>query len=571
MKHERAVLAKAVAAFASLIALAGCGGGGGSAVGPPPSLPPADPGRPTVQRGVSAVPGINRIPLDMIKVTNKEMQKMFVIVEFDNDFHAHGVRRVGCDSYTLQCSDPESYSGIHRDANGNVTTRAGSTPFTSITDDLVAAGRDPYETWRTAQVDGMPDLKIASYSTHLGNGRIAVGGSPPHFLAVYGAGNGSGTEPLWSIDEESAERARRAIVQDKLLLVGGWDKDANGNYVRHATSSSCQGNGISEGCVWAPFVVSDIPGTSASAPHVASALASVLSVFPDTSHQDLSRFAKACSRKTGNGIPTLLVSWGGVGVADFTCMGGVTDALASLPTGGRANVVLDGQEISVGGRDLSLSAARIAHSAPPLPLRSSAAGPRPSSDGTTLSVKGRDGLPGSRAASVRAVPTGDGAMVTGTINMGDVFTSVSAGKNDNFFGFVRGHEKGVNEIRVSAGHVNAFAYLSGARSGGGASVRSASGQGVGVVLRNNFSVSERTEIAVSAQAEKFLGGSAELGSGSVSYGSTDLRASGWSQQVSIGPEVTLDDSKTLSLSATAWKPDGGDEQYSAGAQFRWSF
>ena len=82
-------------------------------------------------------------------------------------------------------------------------------------------------------------------------------------------------------------------------------------------------------------------------------MASALAVFPDTSHQNLAKFGKACALKRGNGIEALLRQSGGVGVADFTCMGGVVTALANLPTGGRTTTI-NGSPVTVSGRTLSL-------------------------------------------------------------------------------------------------------------------------------------------------------------------------------------------------------------------------
>ena len=97
-----------------------------------------------------------------------------------------------------------------------------------------------------------------------------------------------------------------------------------------------------------------VPAPVFSAPVFASALASVLAVFPDTSHQDLAKFGKSCAKKTGEGIEALLARSGGLGVADFTCMGDVISALTDLPTGSTANVVINGTSLQVSGRRLSL-------------------------------------------------------------------------------------------------------------------------------------------------------------------------------------------------------------------------
>ena len=68
----------------------------------------------------------------------------------------------------------------------------------------------------------------------------------------------------------------------------------------HDLSNSCRD--VDDGCIWAQF---DFPGigggTSASAPQFASALASVLAVFPDTSAGDLAAFGKILCQEGGRG------------------------------------------------------------------------------------------------------------------------------------------------------------------------------------------------------------------------------------------------------------------------------
>ena len=133
---------------------------------------------------------------------------------------------------------------------------------------------------------------------------------------------------------------QEAVKNNQVLYVAGHTR-SNGDYIRDPSSSGCKVDGayasISEGCLWAPFTANTgkgtYVGTSISTPLVAMSLASIFAVFPETTGENLAKFAKACAKKTGQGIPALLAKAGGVGVADFTCMGTVTGALANLPTG----------------------------------------------------------------------------------------------------------------------------------------------------------------------------------------------------------------------------------------------
>ena len=148
MKRERTTPAIVMALLAQ-IALAGCGGGsgGGFMAEPRPTEPES---QPTVRRGVSSVPGINQIPADMIKVTNKEMQKQFVIVDFLED-HARLVQQVACNSYTLQCENSGSHAGTTL-KNGIHISHTGSAPYTSF---LIADTGTPVSEWHESQIRSM--------------------------------------------------------------------------------------------------------------------------------------------------------------------------------------------------------------------------------------------------------------------------------------------------------------------------------------------------------------------------------------------------------------------------------
>ena len=95
-----------------------------------------------------------------------------------------------------------------------------------------------------------------------------------------------------------------------------------------------------------------------------------------------------------------------------------------------------------------------------------------------------------------------------------MFASVAAGPRDDFFGHARGHE-GVFELRGSAGHKNLFLTLSEQYSVGGGAIRSAHGTSFALMAQERFSLTERTTLTASAGVHRFLGGEADLSSGSV--------------------------------------------------------
>ena len=101
-------------------------------------------------------------------------------------------------------------------------------------------------------------------------------------------------------------------------------------------------------------------------------------------------------------------------------MGGVTNALTNLPAGGRTNVTIQGQVVSVGGRDVALSF-----------MPSSAF----AEDGFVWEQEGQ-----ATGYSVNVIPTGgENSMLVGLKRMGDFFASAAIGTTDNFFGFADGH------------------------------------------------------------------------------------------------------------------------------------
>ena len=401
--------------------LAACGGGGGSVIRP--SVDPIDPVNPPTSAysvGPYAINGIERIPQSMVKLTREEMQRKFVIVDA-SESHAWKVGLVMCDSY-IQSGDCDSQAGKFINADGTIRTEKGSSPYTKI----VSPPRSDTNVLAVREVAKMPEVKIVNFS-HGGNDAAShIGDS---YLAVHGTGNGSGNLPWYDdlVSPEDKVRIAAAIREDRLIYVSGWDRDANGIYVRHEFSDSCRGDDIQEGCIWTRFHLDARGGgTSYSTPHFAAALASVLAIAPDTTPQNLARFGKACVKKTGEGIEELLRVSGGLGVADFACVGDVVTAMANLPAGGTTNVTVNGQPVTLSGREIVLSFA----------------------GGSVDISEGADGL------FFSTVPNGGEAVlfVTG-YREGDLFAFFTAGTRDDFFGFRKEHRQ-VRQSGVTAGHEN---------------------------------------------------------------------------------------------------------------------
>ncbi len=308
------------------------------------------------ERGFSAIGGIDRIPLDQVKMTNRDMQEAFVI--FDKSLgHMNNVGGVACDSYVTQpdqCWDPANRTRITRHTDDYRESNAGSAPFTELLD-LERASK----LWLEQESERMGAVKIVNHSFH-GASAPQTSGFP--HLSIWAAGNdghnGSWVEEYWESDTQ--EEMAGEIAAGRLLFVSGFSRDVNDNYIRHPSASSCRG--VDNGCLWASLVIDTSDGgfafgTSFAVPNVAAALASILSVFPDTEYQDLARLARACAKKTGEGIDGpngLLATSGGVGVADFSCMDEIVPAAAALAAGETAALAIDGWEIAVSRRSIAV-------------------------------------------------------------------------------------------------------------------------------------------------------------------------------------------------------------------------
>ena len=325
----------------------------------------------------------------------------------------------------------------------------------------------------------MPEVKIVIWPVA---GNAAADNIGDSYLTVHSVGNGS-DNPLWYDDFDLTAPADRvkiaaAIREHRLIYTAGWIRDANGNYTRHPHSYSCREDDIREGCVWTRFHFHYGGGTSYSAPQYAGALMSILAIMPDTTPQNLAKFGKACVRKTGNGIEELLRVSGGLGVADFACVGDVVTALANLPTGGTTNLSINGQPVTLSGRRIALS---FAGGLGDIPVET-------------------DGL------FFNAVPSTEKRfLLVAGYRKEALFTALSLGIRNDFFGFDKEH-RNIREAGVAAGHENLFLTLTEQRSDGGNSIAEAVGRSLNVTARKTFALTEGTSLTVTALADRFLGG-----------------------------------------------------------------
>ena len=286
-------------------------------------------------------------------------------------------------------------------------------------------------------------------------------------------------------------------------------------------------------------------GTSYSAPQLSAALASVLAVFPDTTPENLAKFAKASARKTGNGIATLLAQSGGVGVADFESMGKTIAALGSLPTDGRTDVTINGQAVNLGSRDFVLSFAQ-------------------SQSARYFADNGDEEDP--ERITFRVVPNeGNTAMAFTTLREGAFFASLGVGTYDSFFGYAKGHGE-IFGSEYAVGHENLFLHLTDVRSSGGHLVSRTEGKSFGLAADRKFRPADDLKVRFTVNVEKFLGGEAEI-----PFGKVELNEGEWNRRIGASIEYAMDERTTLGLDSRLFLPTNGETAGQAGFRFSRTF
>ena len=579
----------AVAVLAA--ALAACTGGGGG--GPTTSIPPAPnpaprpmpaptpapnpdpapttPETPAAERrgaltaGRFYAKGIERIPLNALKATNEQMRDMFAVIEavlpYEEVKIVDGVRRkqhldvvlaVACHSYIRACEDPYAVDDVPYQFHLGVRTRS---------DDHLQMER---------VVANLPStIKIVSISYGGDTPAVLRGASLP-FASIESAGNESRDtlyRPGFS-ENEGSRNVRAAAAADKLLLVAGY-RIEGGVYKRSEVSIGCIGEGISESCIWAPdgffFPEADtvdgprnnVGGTSASAPHVAASLASVLAVFPDTSPVNLIRLAKACA------IPTPSLP-GGVGRADFACMtktgddgewrAVTADEFAALLSPDRmSGLVFPG--------DARITGTFVGRNGKPVTLGARTRG----AFGFTGFAAGVPGVSLGRAAGVFPVAAdGEGNPSVGFGYMAEsgLFAAAAWGSRPGFFGLGKRYGY-VNAAAfdASAGHRNAYVRLS-RQTSSAPYVRKVRGDALGVTATGTFEVGARTWLTLSAHMDRFLGGRA-----ATAFGPVTIDASPWNGAAQLFAERRIEGGGAVTFTVDRLWPGRGRGETSVKAGY----
>ena len=501
-----------------MVTVVGCGGGSTRPDSPPGTIVCSD--GTVVPRGhecppqkpesTGPLPGIERIPRSAIRATPAEAAGMYTILEFNYgaaDGHAVRVSRTACESHILGCD-------------------AGR-PFNLISaDDLEEEGRRDYNLADAYRYLVPSTTKIVSGSfapSSTAMGELTRQNTP--FAFIQAAGNSpteDGSDPAsefghWRNAWNDSDIAA-ALRNNKVLVVAGY-RIVDGEYIRDEGSVSCEG--VEEHCLYAPFMFQTEDGeryfgTSHSVPQVASALGSVLAVFPDTESTELVKLAKACAVAEER--------LNGLGRADFTCM----------------TVMSDGGQWQVVGVDDILSP--LAMQGMQFPGRASMSGTFANSAGNEITLgltslglfTFTPGVPVITEDSVTGFfPIALGEEDEYTLGVGYVtdsgwFGRVAHGRRDSFFGLGSAHGyAGSTAMDADVGHRSVFARLSWQKSDSTRLIHKAEGIAVGLGAQHDVYQDGGFTIGVAGNVSKFLRGSADTAFGPVSIGE-----SRWNHEVS---------------------------------------
>ena len=565
-----------------ILALALLGGCGGT-VYHPQSRPPA-PGAPTKVcrngsvvpeaqpcRGRLTLPGIDNIPLADISRTHAQMRQLWAVTDYYsgvNGSRRHGrlLRRVACRSYIVECDDPEE-AGSRPFAYFQNYAGAGDYAEIDYAAAGLAEGSRNANAWFKREIDGA-GARVASVSIQP-DGRYLVGqyGDGLDFLVVHSAGNlGSDAFPV-AAHEPRYDGIRRAVGADKVVYVAGYDVNGEGDIVRHPNSSGC--DAVSDACVWAPFETPGVGGgTSFGAPRVAAALASVLAVFPDTTHQDLARLLKVSSRQAST-LPN------GLGVVDFS-------RLTTLDASGEWRLVTGGGEFNDAVAPLQLNNVVLPGSAAIASDFAISADGEAVAFATTLAgtfTRTRTSLltgPHEYATPVVAglgegfslrLSQPDGDLYAGGVYEHDssrLFAAAGFGVRNDFFGLDGRHGYGQTlGYEANLGHRDLFFRLSRQETAGRGNglVHSAQGAAIGFTARRAFAITGRTQVEAALSADKFTGGEART-----VFGAVRMAHSDWSRTAAVQLTYRPTPRSRLVAGVEVFSPPHGDSISTVGVR-----
>ena len=573
------------ALMTTLALLSGCGGGGGE-VSQIPSPTLSQPLKacgngdvvPTTQpcRGRLTLPGIDNIPITSISRTNAQMRGLWAATDHYspvNGSREHGrlIRRTSCWSYIVECDDPEE-AGSRPFTYFQNYSRTGAYGEIDYADAGLAVGSRHANAWFKRELDNA-GVRVASVSI-LPDGYGLVGryGNALDFLVIHSAGNeGTNAFPIRPYGL-SYNRIKSAAGADKVVYVAGYAVNRRGDIVRHPRSSGC--DTVSSACVWVPFVTPGVgAGTSFGAPRVAAALASVLAVFPNTTHQNLAKMLKTSARK----VPTLP---NGLGVVDFT-------RLTTLDASGEWRLVDNNGEFNAAVAPLQLNHVTLPGNAAVASNFAISSDSEAVTFGTVLtgafgrttpSVLSGFHEPGSPV--VAGVGEGfsfrlsqpDGDLYAGGVyrhGPSNLFASAGVGIRDDFFGLDGRYDYDrMLGYEANVGHRDVFLRVSRQLAQGRENglIESAEGTAVGLTARRSFALSQDTRVGATLNLDKFTGGEART-----VFGAVHMGESGWNRTLSVHLVHQPSPHATLAAGAEVFSPARGDDIVTAGVKLNVHF
>ena len=552
-----------------LFLLSGCDGGVSDEASRIPS--------PTTQRrGRLTLPGIDRIPLARISRTNDQMRGLWAATDHYSSINGsreHGqlIRRTACWSYIVECDDPEEMKSRPFTYFQNYN-RTGDYEEIDYGEAGLSVGSRHANAWFKREVDNAGIRLVSLSILPDGQGLVGEYGDHLNFLVVHSAGNERTDAFHVRPDDPFFDGIRQAVEADKVVYVAGYTVNDRGNVVRHPHSSGC--DAVSNACVWVPFVTPGVgSGTSFGSPRVAAALASVLAVFPNTTHQNLARMLKTSARKIAT-LPN------GLGVVDFT-------RLTTLDASGEWRLVNNDGEFNDAVAPLQLNHVTLPGDAEITSDFAIAPDGEAVAFGTVLTgAFGRtvpNGLAESHGPGGRVVAgVGEGFSFNFSQPNGDLyagglyeheasklFASAGFGLRNDFFGLDGRHNyERTLGYEANIGHRDLFFRISrqiaqGRKNG---IIESAEGTAIGFTARRSLEFSKGVQVHAALNLDKFAGGEAET-----VFGNLRMDESGWNRTLAVHLTHRPSPYTTLSAGAEVFSPARGKDVFTAGVKLSLQF
>ena len=531
---------------------------------------------PTPRRGRLTLPGIDNIPLANISRTNAQMRGLWAATDYYssvNGSREHGrlIRRTSCWSYILECEGPEE-TGSRPFTYFQNYNRTGDYEEIDYADAGLPVGSRHANAWFKREIDNAGIQLVSLSILPDGHGLVGQYGNALDFLVVHSAGNEQTDAfhvrpqaPLYS-------GIRRAVNADKVVYVAGYTVNGRGDVVRHPHSSGC--DAVSDACVWVPFVTPGVgSGTSFGSPRVAGALASVLAVFPNTTHQNLARMLKTSVRKVST-LPN------GLGVVDFT-------RLTTLDASGEWRLINNSGQFNDAIAPLQLNHVTLPGDAEITSNFAISPDGGAVTFGTVLTgAFGRtvpNGLAESHGPGARVVAgVGEGlsfrlSQPNGDLYAGglyeheasNLFATAGFGIRNDFFGLdERFNYERTLGYETNLGHRDLFFRVSRQIAQGRENglIQSAEGTAIGFTARRSFDLSKGMRVDAALDLDKFAGGEAKT-----VFGDVRMEGSSWNRTLSVHFVHQPNSHAVFTAGAEVFSPAQGDDVFTAGVKLSVQF